>query len=203
MNQDFLLFSGTGNPSLTHDVAAQLGVPVGACAIGRFPDGEVDVRLEEPVRGREVFVMQPTGPPVNDSLIELLAFADACSRAGAARLTAVMPYFGYARSDKRHGRREPITASLVAQLIQAAGIDEVLTLDLHTTQIEGFFGIPLDDLTAVPTLCRALPARACRTGSWSSHPTPGGSPWLPTTRIASILQSSSCISGASAGPRHM
>jgi ribose-phosphate pyrophosphokinase len=156
MDQDFLLFSGTANPPLAAAVASALGVAVGRCASTRFPDGEVDLRLEESVRGRDVFLVQPTGPPVNENLVELFAFADACRRAAAARVTAVVPYFGYARSDKRHGRRSPITASLIAQLMQTAGIDQVLTLDLHSTQIEGFFGIPVDDLTAVPLLAHAL-----------------------------------------------
>jgi ribose-phosphate pyrophosphokinase len=159
MNQGFLLFSGTANPALAAAIAAELGVRPGACAVNRFPDGESSVRLDESVRGREVFLVQPTAPPVNDNLIELLAFADACRRSAAARITAVVPYFGYARADKRHGRREPITASLVARLMQAAGVDHVLTLDLHATQIEGFFGIPVDNLTAVPTLCQALRGR--------------------------------------------
>ena len=117
------------------------------------------MRLDESVRGREVFLVQPTAPPVNDHLMELLAFADACRRSAAARITAVVPYFGYARADKRHGRREPITASLVARLMQAAGVDHVVTLDLHADQIEGFFHIPVDNLTAVPTLCQALRGR--------------------------------------------
>jgi len=153
---DFILFAGTANPALVGAIAAELGVRPGACAIERFPDGETAVRLDESVRGRDVFVVQPTAPPVNDHLVELLAFADACRRSAAARITAVVPYFGYARSDRRHGRREPITASLVAQLMQAAGIDHVVTLDLHAAQIEGFFHIPVESLTAVPTLCRAL-----------------------------------------------
>ncbi len=117
------------------------------------------MQINEPVRGREVFLVQPTAPPVNDNLVELLAFADACRRAAAARITAVVPYFGYARGDKRHGRRQSITASLVARLIQAAGVDHIVTLDLHAEQIEGFFQIPVDNLTAVPTLCQALRGR--------------------------------------------
>jgi ribose-phosphate pyrophosphokinase len=157
--EDFTLFAGTANPALAGAIATELGVRPGACAIEHFPDGETAVRLDEPVRGRDVFVVQPTAPPVNDHLVELLAFADACRRSAAGRITAVVPYFGYARSDKRHGRREPITASLVARLMQTAGIDQVVTLDLHAAQIEGFFHIPVDSLTAVPTLCRALDDR--------------------------------------------
>ena len=153
---DYTLFAGTANPRLAAAIAAELGVRLAACAVERFPDGETAVRLDEPVRGRDVFIVQPTAPPVNDHLVELLAFADACRRSAAGRITAVVPYFGYARSDKRHGRREPITASLVARLMQTAGVDHVVTLDLHAAQIEGFFHIPVDSLTAMPTLCRAL-----------------------------------------------
>jgi ribose-phosphate pyrophosphokinase len=156
MSRDYLLFAGTANPALTTAIAAALGVRPAACGVERFPDGEISVRLDEPVRGREVLLVQPTAPPVNDHLVELLAFADACRRSAAGRITAVVPYFGYARSDKRHGRREPIAASLIARLMQAAGIDHVVTIDLHADQIEGFFRIPVDSLTAVPTLCRAL-----------------------------------------------
>jgi ribose-phosphate pyrophosphokinase len=153
------IFAGTANPDLARGVARELGVRLGACAVERFPDGEVSVRLEESVRGREVFVVQPTSPPVNEHLVELLAFADACRRASAARTTAVVPYFGYARADKRRGRREPITASVVADLLEAVGVAHVLTVDVHAPQVEGFFRIPLDNLTAVPALCEALGGR--------------------------------------------
>jgi len=156
MTEDFIIFAGTANPELAAGVARELGVPLGACAIERFPDGELSVRLDEPVRGREVFVVQPTGPPVNENLVELLAFADACRRASSARVTAVVPYFGYARADKRNGRREPITASMVADLMQAVGITHVVTLDVHTPQLEGFFRIPFDSLSAVGVLAEAL-----------------------------------------------
>ena len=153
------IFAGTANPDLARGVARELGVRLGACAVERFPDGEVSVRLEESVRGREVFVVQPTSPPVNEHLVELLAFADACRRASAARTTAVVPYFGYARADKRRGRREPITASVVADLLQTVGVAHVLTVDVHAPQVEGFFRIPVDSLTAVPALCEALGGR--------------------------------------------
>ena len=153
------IFAGTANPDLARGVARELGVRLGACAVERFPDGEVSVRLEESVRGREVFVVQPTSPPVNEHLVELLAFADACRRASAARTTAVVPYFGYARADKRRGRREPITASVVADLLETVGVAHVLTVDVHAPQVEGFFRIPLDNLTAVPALCEALGGR--------------------------------------------
>ncbi len=159
MVEGFRVFAGTSNPLLAAAVATELGARPGMVSISHFPDGETAVRLDESVRGTEVFLVQPTSPPVNDHLMELLAFADACRRSAAARITAVVPYFGYARADKRHGRRQPITASLVAQLMQAAGIDHVVTLDLHTAQIEGFFRIPVDTLTAVPVLCHAIKDR--------------------------------------------
>jgi ribose-phosphate pyrophosphokinase len=117
------------------------------------------VRLDEPVRGREVFIVQPTSPPVNEHLVELLAFADACRRASAERITAVVPYFGYARADKRHGRRVPITASMVADLMQVVGIGHLVTVDVHAPQTEGFFHVPVDNLTAVGVLTEALCVR--------------------------------------------
>lgn len=159
MEQDFVVFSGTANPAFAERVAREMGVAPGGAEVERFPDGEVSVRLLESVRGKEVFVVQATAPPVNDHLVELLAFADACRRSAAGRITAVVPYYGYGRADKRSRRREPITASLVATLLQAAGVDHLVTVDLHTDQIEGFFAIPVDTLTAVPTLCRTLRGR--------------------------------------------
>jgi ribose-phosphate pyrophosphokinase len=153
---NFMLFSGTANPALANAIAQDLGVPLGACTTERFPDGEVAVQLLESVRQRAVFIVQSTSLPVNDHLIELLAFADACRRAAASHITAIVPYFAYARSDKRHGRREPISASMVADLMQVVGINQVIMLDLHTPQIEGFFRIPVDSLTAVPTFCDVL-----------------------------------------------
>jgi ribose-phosphate pyrophosphokinase len=137
-------------------IARALRVRLGECVIGRFPDGEVSVRLLESVRRKHVFLMQPTSPPVNDHLVELLALADACRRAAAAGIAAVVPYLCYARADKRHGRREPITGRVTADLMEAVGIEHVITLDLHTPQMEGFFHVPVDSLTAVPTLCSAL-----------------------------------------------
>ncbi len=147
MIDDFTIFTGTANQDLATSITLELGVRLGVCTVERFPDGEVSVRLDEPVRKKEVFIVQPTSPPVNEHLVELLVFADACRRASAARVTAIMPYFGYARADKRHGRREPITASMVADLLQAVGINHVVTIDLHA---------PLDSLTAVPVLCDVL-----------------------------------------------
>ncbi len=156
MSSLFTMFAGSGNPDLAAAVAREVGVPLGSRVIERFPDGETFVRLEQPVRGHQVFVLQPTGPPVNDNLVELLAFVDACRRAAATNIVAVVPYFGYARQDKRHGHREPVTASMVAYLLQAVGADHVVTVDLHSAQIEGFFHIPVDCLTAVPTLTDAV-----------------------------------------------
>lgn len=156
MPKEFVIFAGTANPDLAAAIAADLGMFPGACAIERFPDGETSVVLLESVRRKEVFLVQPLSPPVNDHLVELLALADACRRAAAARITAVVPYLGYARSDKRHGRREPISGRMVADVLEAVGIDHVVTMDLHAPQIEGFFHIPVDSLTAVPTLCAIL-----------------------------------------------
>lgn len=152
----FVLFAGTANPVLAAAVAGALGTRLGACHVERFPDGETSVRLDASVRGREVFIVQPTAPPVNDNLIELLAFADACRRASAERITAIVPYFGYSRSDRRNRRREPIMASLAAELMQCSGIDHVVLVDVHTPQVEGFFRVPVDSLTAVPVLCGSI-----------------------------------------------
>ena len=151
-----LLLAGSANPPLAAAIAAALGSTLGACHIERFPDGEVSIEIGESVRGRDVFLLQPTSAPVNDHLMELLALADACRRADAARITAIVPYFGYARSDKRAGRRAPVMARAVADLMQCAGIDHVVTLDAHTPQLEGFFRIPIDNLSVVPALSDAL-----------------------------------------------
>lgn len=158
-SRPFVLLAGTGHPALAADVAAQLGVALGACRVERYPDGEIAVELEQSVRGHDVFIVQPTAPPVNDHLVELLVIADACRRADAERITAIVPYFGYARSDKRSGRRVPVTARVVADAMQAIGIDHVVTLDAHTPQIEGFFRIPIDNLSPVPTMCEAIATR--------------------------------------------
>ncbi|HEY0971678.1 MAG TPA: ribose-phosphate pyrophosphokinase [Gemmatimonadales bacterium] len=155
----FRVLAGTANPVLAGAVARALGVTAGRCRVERYPDGELSVTLDESVRGREVFLVQPTAPPVNDHLVELVAFADACRRASAHRVTAVMPYFGYARADRREHGRQPIMASAVAQLLQCAGVDHVITVDLHTAQIEGFFQVPVDGLSAVPVICDALRER--------------------------------------------
>ncbi|MEW6734866.1 MAG: ribose-phosphate pyrophosphokinase [Acidobacteriota bacterium] len=152
---NFILLAGRAHPDLVKAIADELGLKPGACAIERFPDGEVSIKLLETVRHKEVFIVQPTSPPVNENLVELLVLVDACRRASAKHITAVVPYFGYARMDKRHGR-EPIAARMVADLMQNVGVDHAITIDLHAAQIEGFFHIPVDNLTAVPVLCNAL-----------------------------------------------
>ena len=150
------ILAGTANPPLAAAIARELDVAIGACTIDRFPDGEVAVQLLEPVRRKEVYLVQPTSPPVDNHLFELFALADACRRAAAARITAIVPYFGYGRADRRDGRPEPVMARVVADLLETVGVDAVMTVDLHTPQIEGFFRVPVDTLSAVQTLCRAL-----------------------------------------------
>lgn len=140
------VFSGSANPALAEEIAELLDLPLGEMETYRLADGEVSVRIAESVRGEDVFVIQPTAPPVNEYLIELLVILDALRRASAARITAVIPYFGYARQDRKTKPREPITAKLVANLLVAAGVDRILTVDLHAGQIWGFFDIPLDHL---------------------------------------------------------
>jgi ribose-phosphate pyrophosphokinase len=147
------LFTGNANPALAHDIARHLMVPLGRASVGRFSDGEVNVELMENVRGRDVFIVQSTCPPTNDMLMELLVMIDAARRASAASITAVVPYFGYARQDRRpRGARAPITAKLVANMITRAGADRVLTVDLHADQITGFFDIPVDNVYGSPVL---------------------------------------------------
>jgi ribose-phosphate pyrophosphokinase len=147
------LFTGNANPALAHDIARHLTVPLGRASVGRFSDGECNIELMENVRGRDVFLIQSTCPPANDHLMELLVMADACRRASAARITAVVPYFGYARQDRRpRATRAAITAKLVANMISGAGVDRLLTLDLHADQIQGFFDIPVDNVYGSPVL---------------------------------------------------
>lgn len=152
---DIAIVPGSAHPALAADVARILDAPVVPVELERFPDGELAVRLLEPVRALSAVIVQPTGPPVDANLVELLALADACRRAAAARVIAVVPYLGYARGDRRHGRREPIMASLVAQLLQAAGVTHLLAVDLHAPQIEGFFHVPVDDLSPFLSLLNA------------------------------------------------
>jgi ribose-phosphate pyrophosphokinase len=152
-SQSIALFTGNANPALAHDIARHLHLPVGRAQVGRFSDGECNIELMENVRGRDVFLVQSTCPPANEHLMELLVMADACRRASAARITAVVPYFGYARQDRRpRATRSAITAKLVADMIVAAGINRLLTLDLHADQIQGFFDIPVDNVYGSPVL---------------------------------------------------
>jgi ribose-phosphate pyrophosphokinase len=143
------IFSGRANKPLAESIAKHLGVPLGNINLGNFPDGESTVRIDEDVRGRDVFIVQPTCPPVNENLMELLIILDAFKRASPARLTTVIPYFGYARQDRKDAGRVPISAKLVADLLTAAGANRVLCLDLHAAQIQGFFNIPVDHLYAL------------------------------------------------------
>jgi ribose-phosphate pyrophosphokinase len=146
------VFSGTANRSLAEEIAAYLGLPLGDAFVGRFNNGETQVMIGESVRGANVFIVQPTCDPVNDTLMELLIMVDAVKRASAANITAVIPYYGYARQDRKTRGREPISAKLVANLLTTAGVTRVVTMDLHAGQIQGFFDIPVDHLIGVPIL---------------------------------------------------
>ncbi len=148
------VFTGNGSTKLAGDVCDYLGVPLGRAAVGRFPDGEISVKVLDDVRGSDIFVVQSTCTPVNDNLMELLILIDTIKRASAARITAVIPYYGYARQDRKDEGRVPITARLVADMITAAGANRVLTIDLHASQIQGFFDIPVDHLYAAPVMGR-------------------------------------------------
>jgi len=152
MSYDLKLFTGNANRPLAEEIAQYLRVPLADAEVTRFSDGEVYVQVNENVRGADVFVIQPTCPPVNDTLMELLIMIDALKRASAHRITAVLPYYGYARQDRKVQPRVPISAKLVADLLEAAGVDRVLALDLHAGQIQGFFNIPVDHLFAGPVL---------------------------------------------------
>ena len=147
------LFAGNGSPELAKEIAKELNMPLGMIQVGKFSDGETSVQIGETVRGCDVFVLQSTSTPVNDNLIELLVMIDAMRRASAGRITAVIPYFGYARQDRKARARDPITAKLVADLITTAGADRVLTMDLHAPQIQGFFDTPVDNLLGSSVLC--------------------------------------------------
>jgi ribose-phosphate pyrophosphokinase len=146
------LFTGRAHPGLAKKICEYLGLPLGRALMGNFPDGEISCKIDEDVRGRDVYLVQPTCPPVNENLMELLIMIESFKRASAERITAVMPYFGYARQDRKDEGRVPITAKLVANLITRAGADRVLTMDLHTAQIQGFFDIPVDHLYAAPVI---------------------------------------------------
>ena len=152
--KDIKIFAANSSKELAQKIADELGMPLGKCEVSTFSDGEIAVSIQETVRGSDVFVVQSTNAPVNNNLMELLIMIDALKRASAGRITAVMPYYGYARQDRKSRSRDPITAKLVADLITAAGADRVLTMDLHAAQIQGFFNIPLDHLVGMPILAR-------------------------------------------------
>jgi len=149
---DLKLFSGSAHPLLTKDIADFLGIPLGQARLRRFPDSEVSFQIDENIRGADVFIVQPTSNPVDQHLMEMMVMVDAFRRSSAARITAVIPYYGYARQDRKDKPRVPISAKLVANLLSAAGTNRVLTMDLHKAQIQGFFDIPVDHLFAAPAI---------------------------------------------------
>jgi ribose-phosphate pyrophosphokinase len=146
------VFTGNANPALGEAIARFLGMPLGRAHLSRFSDGEIWFQIQDNVRGADVFVVQPTGPPVNENLMEMLVMLDAFKRSSASRITAVIPYYGYARQDRKDKPRVPISAKLVADLLTAAGTDRILTMDLHASQIQGFFDCPVDHLFAAPVI---------------------------------------------------
>ena len=149
---DIKVFTCNAHPQLAEEIAKCLGVTLGKSEVLRFSDGEVSVKIDEKVRGTDVFIIQPTSTPANEHLMELLIMIDAMKRASAGRITAVIPYYGYARQDRKTRARDPISSKLVADILQTAGADRVLTMDLHCAQIQGFFNIPLDHLVGMPLL---------------------------------------------------
>jgi ribose-phosphate pyrophosphokinase len=160
MLADTVLFTGNANPALAQEIASDLRIDLGRAAIGRFSDGEVTIEIQQNVRARDVFVVQSTCAPTNENLMELLLMVDALKRASAGRITAVMPYFGYARQDRRpRSTRVPISAKVVANMLEVAGVNRVLTMDLHADQIQGFFDIPVDNIYASPVLLSDLQSK--------------------------------------------
>jgi ribose-phosphate pyrophosphokinase len=149
---EFKVFAGNSNPALAGEIASVMGKPLGKSEVSTFSDGEISVKVQEIVRGRDIFIIQSSCDPVNNNLMELLIMIDAMKRASAGRINAVIPYYGYARQDRKARARDPITAKLVADLISAAGADRVVTMDLHAAQIQGYFDIPVDHLFGLPTL---------------------------------------------------
>ena len=150
------IFTGNANPALAKEICDYLGLPLGEAFIGRFNNGEVQIMIDESVRGKDVFIIQPTSYPVNDNLMELMVMADALKRASARHITAVVPYYGYARQDRKTRGREPITAKLVANLMQTSGITRLVTIDLHAGQIQGFFDVPVDHLYGASILAKYI-----------------------------------------------
>ena len=160
--EDLKVFTGNAHPRLAEDICAYLGISLGRCEVFKFSNDNTFVRIQENIRERDIFLVQPIAAPVNDHIMELLIMIDAAKRASAGRVTAVMPYYGYGRSDKKDQPRVPITARLVANLIETAGADRMLTIDLHAGQIQGFFNIPVDELTAIPLLARHFNERGLK-----------------------------------------
>jgi ribose-phosphate pyrophosphokinase len=156
LRDKIVLFSGNANPDLAQRVAECLDIKLGSALVESFPDGEINIKINDDIRGTDVFILQSTCPPVNENLMELLLLIDCCKRASAGRVTAVIPYFGYARKDRKDEGRVPISSKLVADLLTTAGADRVLTLDLHSAQIQGFFDIPVDHLYAKPVMIQFL-----------------------------------------------
>ena len=156
MEAPLKIFSGTAHPALADEITGYLNIPRSDATVTQFPDGETFVKINENIRGRDIFFVQPTCPPTNENIMELLIMVDAAKRASAERITAVIPFFGYARQDRKDQPRVPITAKLVANLLTAAGVERVLTMDLHAGQIQGFFDIPVDHLYAKPVLIKYL-----------------------------------------------
>jgi ribose-phosphate pyrophosphokinase len=152
MGKELRVFTGSAHPALGEAIARSLGMPLGRAHLSRFSDGEIWFQIQDNVRGADVFVVQPTGSPVNENLMELLVMLDAFKRSSASRITAVLPYYGYARQDRKDKPRVPISAKLVADLLSAAGTDRILTMDLHASQIQGFFDVPVDHLFAAPVI---------------------------------------------------
>ena len=150
------IFSGNANPAMTQEICEYLKIPQSKVELRRFSDGEIFVEIGENVRGTDVFIIQPTCPPVNDHLMELVIMADALRRASARRITAVLPYYGYARQDRKVAPRVPITAKVVAEMLMVVGVRRVLSMDLHAGQIQGFFNIPVDHLYAAPVLLKYI-----------------------------------------------
>ena len=150
------IFTGNANPALAKEICDYLGLPLGEAFVGRFNNGELQIMIDESVRGKDVFIIQPTSYPVNDNLMELMVMADALKRASARHITAVVPYYGYARQDRKTRGREPITAKLVANLMQTAGITRLVTIDLHAGQIQGFFDVPVDHLFGASILAKYI-----------------------------------------------
>ncbi|MBP2639204.1 MAG: prs [Firmicutes bacterium] len=155
-NKRLRIFTGNANPALAKEIADHLGIGLGDAFVGRFNNGEIQVMIDESVRGKDIFIVQPTCQPVNDNIMELLIMADAMKRASARHITAVLPYYGYARQDRKTRGREPISAKLMADLMTIAGVTRMVTMDLHAGQIQGFFDIPVDHLPGVPILADYL-----------------------------------------------